>query len=72
MRGLYFLLQVYIARTEGSSTGKISWKFDFAPAGLKIKSVSVMASSQTFHSGKVCWHLQASQITTEFSGGEVM
>ncbi|KAE8282359.1 Peptide-N(4)-(N-acetyl-beta-glucosaminyl)asparagine amidase [Larimichthys crocea] len=59
---------VYIARTEGSSKGKISWKFDFAPAGLKIKSVSVMASSQTFHSGKVCWHSQAGQITTEFPG----
>lgn len=59
---------VYIARTEGSSMGRISWKFDFAPAGMKIKSVSVMASSQTFHSGKVCWQLQAGQITTEFSG----
>ncbi|XP_035537083.1 peptide-N(4)-(N-acetyl-beta-glucosaminyl)asparagine amidase isoform X3 [Morone saxatilis] len=59
---------VYIARTEGSSMGRISWKFDFAPAGLKIKSLSVMASSQTFHSGKVCWQLQAGPITTEFSG----
>ncbi|XP_031134400.1 peptide-N(4)-(N-acetyl-beta-glucosaminyl)asparagine amidase [Sander lucioperca] len=59
---------VYIARTEGSSMGKISWKFDFALAGMKIKSVSIMASSQTFHSGKVCWHLQAGEITTEFSG----
>ncbi|XP_044027151.1 peptide-N(4)-(N-acetyl-beta-glucosaminyl)asparagine amidase [Siniperca chuatsi] len=59
---------VYIARTEGSSLGRISWKFDFAAAGMKIKSVSIMASSQTFHSGKVCWHLQAGQITTEFSG----
>ncbi|XP_034748013.1 peptide-N(4)-(N-acetyl-beta-glucosaminyl)asparagine amidase isoform X3 [Etheostoma cragini] len=59
---------VYIARTEGSSMGNISWKFDFAPAGMKIKSVSILASSQTFHSGKVCWHLQAGQTTTEFSG----
>ncbi|XP_020494304.2 peptide-N(4)-(N-acetyl-beta-glucosaminyl)asparagine amidase [Labrus bergylta] len=59
---------VYIARTEGSSQGKMSWKFDFAPAGLKIKSVSIMASSQTFHSGEVCWHLQAGSVTTEFSG----
>ncbi|XP_070702435.1 peptide-N(4)-(N-acetyl-beta-glucosaminyl)asparagine amidase [Pempheris klunzingeri] len=59
---------VYIARTEGSPVGRISWKFDFAPAGMKIKSVSIMASSQTFHSGKVCWHLQAGQTTTEFSG----
>ncbi|KAK5620096.1 Peptide-N(4)-(N-acetyl-beta- glucosaminyl)asparagine amidase, partial [Crenichthys baileyi] len=59
---------VYIARTEGSSVGKISWKFDFAPAGFKIGSVSIMASSHTFHSGKVCWSLQSGQITTEFSG----
>ncbi|XP_054462106.1 peptide-N(4)-(N-acetyl-beta-glucosaminyl)asparagine amidase [Anoplopoma fimbria] len=59
---------VYIARTEGSSVGKICWKFDFSQAGMKIKSVSIMASSQTFHSGKVCWHLQAGQSTTEFSG----
>lgn len=48
--------------------GRISWKFDFAPAGMTIKSVSIMASSQTFHSGKVCWHLQAGQSSTEFSG----
>ncbi|XP_013882022.1 peptide-N(4)-(N-acetyl-beta-glucosaminyl)asparagine amidase [Austrofundulus limnaeus] len=58
----------YIARTEGSTVGRISWKFDFAPAGLKIKSVSIMASSQTFHSGKVCWSLQSDQSTTEFPG----
>lgn len=58
----------YIARTEGSSEGKISWKFDFAPAGMKIKSVSIMANSQTFHSGKVCWHLKTGLLTTEFSG----
>ncbi|XP_053190248.1 peptide-N(4)-(N-acetyl-beta-glucosaminyl)asparagine amidase [Scomber japonicus] len=59
---------VYISRTEGSSMGRISWRFDLAPAGMMIKSVSIMAKSQTFHSGKVCWHLQAGQITTEFSG----
>lgn len=62
---------MYIARTEGSSEGRISWKFDFGPAGLKIKSVSVMASSQTFHSGRVCWRLQAGPTTTEFSGGTI-
>ncbi|XP_026155560.1 peptide-N(4)-(N-acetyl-beta-glucosaminyl)asparagine amidase isoform X1 [Mastacembelus armatus] len=59
---------VYIARTEGSSVGRISWKFDFAPAGMKIKSVSIMASSQTFHSGKVSWYLRSGHNTTEFSG----
>ncbi|XP_058475523.1 peptide-N(4)-(N-acetyl-beta-glucosaminyl)asparagine amidase [Solea solea] len=59
---------VYMARTEGSSMGQMSWKFDFAPVGMKIKSISVMACSQTFHSGKVRWYLQSSKITTEFSG----
>ncbi|KAM4539534.1 peptide-N(4)-(N-acetyl-beta-glucosaminyl)asparagine amidase isoform 2-T2 [Odontesthes bonariensis] len=59
---------VYIARTEGSSVGRISWKFDFLPAGMKIESVSIMASCQTFHTGKVFWHLQSGQIITEFSG----
>ncbi|XP_061598071.1 peptide-N(4)-(N-acetyl-beta-glucosaminyl)asparagine amidase [Cololabis saira] len=59
---------VYIARTEGSSVGRLSWKFDLAPAGMKIKSVSIMTSSQTFHSGKVCWHVQAGGIREEFSG----
>ncbi|XP_061838353.2 peptide-N(4)-(N-acetyl-beta-glucosaminyl)asparagine amidase isoform X3 [Nerophis lumbriciformis] len=51
--------QVYIARTEGSSAGQISWKFDFAPSELTIKSVSIKASSQTFNSGKVSWLLQS-------------
>ncbi|CAN9504156.1 unnamed protein product [Ophioblennius macclurei] len=59
---------VYIARTEGSSVGRVSWKFDLASAGMKIKSVSVMTTSQTFHSGKVCWQLLSDQLTTEFSG----
>ncbi|XP_037549498.1 peptide-N(4)-(N-acetyl-beta-glucosaminyl)asparagine amidase [Nematolebias whitei] len=58
----------YIARTEGSLVGKIRWKFDFAPAGLKIKSVSIMAYSQTFQSGKVCWLLQSGQSSAEFPG----
>uniref|UniRef100_A0A1A8PCK1 Peptide-N(4)-(N-acetyl-beta-glucosaminyl)asparagine amidase n=1 Tax=Nothobranchius pienaari TaxID=704102 RepID=A0A1A8PCK1_9TELE len=58
----------YIARTEDSPVGRISWKFDLAPADLKIKSVSIMASSQTFHSGKVCWRVQSGPLTTNFSG----
>lgn len=62
---------MYIARTEGSSEGRISWKFDFSPVGLKIKSVSIMAASQTFQSGRVCWCLQAGPTTTEFSGGTI-
>ncbi|KAL0962145.1 hypothetical protein UPYG_G00336290 [Umbra pygmaea] len=59
---------VYLARTEGSSSGKISWKLDCAPAGLKIRTVSVRACSQTFHSGTVRWSLQSGQTVAEFSG----
>ncbi|XP_024251327.1 peptide-N(4)-(N-acetyl-beta-glucosaminyl)asparagine amidase [Oncorhynchus tshawytscha] len=59
---------VYLARTEGSSSGKISWKLDCAPVRMKIKTVSVRACSQTFHSGTVRWGLQSGQNTTEFSG----
>ncbi|XP_046874611.1 peptide-N(4)-(N-acetyl-beta-glucosaminyl)asparagine amidase [Hypomesus transpacificus] len=64
---------VYIARTEGSASGSVSWKLDCAPVGMKIKTVSVRACSQTFHSGRVCWSLRSGQNITEFSGdGEML
>uniref|UniRef100_A0A8C6TQZ2 Peptide-N(4)-(N-acetyl-beta-glucosaminyl)asparagine amidase n=1 Tax=Neogobius melanostomus TaxID=47308 RepID=A0A8C6TQZ2_9GOBI len=56
---------VYLARTEGSSAGRVSWKFDFSPVGMKIKSVTVTAHSQTFQSGTVCWKLQSGQTNGE-------
>ncbi|KAI1902418.1 hypothetical protein AGOR_G00044560 [Albula goreensis] len=59
---------VYIARKEGTASGKISWKFDCSSAGLKIRSVSVRAVSQTFHSGTVCWRMCSGQDTIEFPG----
>uniref|UniRef100_A0A3B3ZZ31 Peptide-N(4)-(N-acetyl-beta-glucosaminyl)asparagine amidase n=1 Tax=Periophthalmus magnuspinnatus TaxID=409849 RepID=A0A3B3ZZ31_9GOBI len=59
---------VYLARGEDSSIGKISWRFDFSAVGMKIQSVTVMAKSQTFQSGTVCWKVQTGQTTTEFSG----
>ncbi|XP_036411446.1 peptide-N(4)-(N-acetyl-beta-glucosaminyl)asparagine amidase [Megalops cyprinoides] len=59
---------VYIARKEGSEAGTISWKFDCGPQGLKIRTVSVRARSQTFHSGRVTWRMRSGQDTIEFSG----
>ncbi|KAK5884090.1 hypothetical protein CesoFtcFv8_020353 [Champsocephalus esox] len=59
---------VYLARTEGSSSGKVSWKFDFSSARMKVSSVSVSAKSETFHSGRVCWTLQAGERTAAFTG----
>lgn len=59
---------VYLARTEGASFGRMSWKFNCAPAGMKMKSASVRAFSQTFHSGTVRWSLSTNETTTEFPG----
>ncbi|XP_052388749.1 peptide-N(4)-(N-acetyl-beta-glucosaminyl)asparagine amidase isoform X1 [Carassius gibelio] len=59
---------VYLARTEGSSSGRISWKFNCAPVGMKIKSASVRAFSQTFHSGSIRWSLRSAETTIEFPG----
>ncbi|KAG7325754.1 hypothetical protein KOW79_010679 [Hemibagrus wyckioides] len=59
---------VYLARTEGSSSGRLCWRIVCAPVGMTIKSVSVRAVSQTFHSGAVCWRLRSSQSTAEFPG----
>lgn len=59
---------VYLARTEGSSSGRISWKFDCASVGMKIKSASIRACSQTFHSGRIVWTARSSKNSTEFPG----
>ncbi|MBN3325671.1 NGLY1 amidase, partial [Atractosteus spatula] len=63
---------VYIARTEGSSSGNIRWKFDCGPAGLKIRSVSVRVSSKTFHSGKVSWRINLKQETIDVLGDNTL
>ncbi|XP_061111437.1 peptide-N(4)-(N-acetyl-beta-glucosaminyl)asparagine amidase isoform X2 [Conger conger] len=59
---------VYIARTEGSRSGKISWRFDCGPAGLRMRTVKVRATGQTFQSGSVCWRMCSGQDTIEFPG----
>ncbi|TRY74150.1 hypothetical protein DNTS_004221 [Danionella cerebrum] len=59
---------VYLARTEGSTHGKISWKFNCSSVGLKIKCVSARVFSQTFHSGRVCWSLHSAGTTLDFPG----
>ncbi|XP_066571832.1 peptide-N(4)-(N-acetyl-beta-glucosaminyl)asparagine amidase isoform X2 [Amia ocellicauda] len=63
---------VYIACIEGSSSGRITWKFDCSLAGLKMKTVSVKASSETFHSGKVTWRIHSNEETTEFLGDNTL
>jgi peptide-N4-(N-acetyl-beta-glucosaminyl)asparagine amidase len=60
---------VYIARTEGSPCGTLSWRFDCADVGVKMKAVSVTTHSQTFNSGTVVWRMRSGQAVTEFLGG---
>ncbi|KAK7887237.1 hypothetical protein WMY93_026858 [Mugilogobius chulae] len=57
---------VYLSRTPGNSSGSVKWKFDVGPE--KIQYVTIMAKSETFHSGKVRWTIVAGSSTHEFSG----
>ncbi|CAL8371462.1 unnamed protein product [Boreogadus saida] len=59
---------VYIARTEGSPCGTLSWRFDCADVGGRMKAVSVTTHSQTFNSGTVVWRMCSGQAVTEFLG----
>ncbi|XP_029445300.1 peptide-N(4)-(N-acetyl-beta-glucosaminyl)asparagine amidase isoform X2 [Rhinatrema bivittatum] len=56
---------VYLARKEDSPSAFISWKLECGSVGLKIENISVRASSQTFHSGKVRWKLRSATIDVD-------
>lgn len=60
--------KVYLARTEGSSTGSISWRLDCAAAGMRIKAATVMAHAQTFESGRVSCTVRSGQNSTDLPG----
>ncbi|KAM9600958.1 peptide-N(4)-(N-acetyl-beta-glucosaminyl)asparagine amidase isoform 1-T1 [Trichechus inunguis] len=59
---------VYLARTEGSSSAYISWKFECGSVGLKVDSISIRTSSQTFQTGTVQWRLQSGATQVELTG----
>ncbi|XP_053266507.1 peptide-N(4)-(N-acetyl-beta-glucosaminyl)asparagine amidase isoform X3 [Podarcis raffonei] len=59
---------VYLARKEGSLSGYICWKFECGSVGLKIDSISVKTSSQTFQSGKVRWMLRSGNTVVDVNG----
>lgn len=44
---------VYLCRTEGSSIGHITWKFDFESSGMVVNSVNVKCSVTTFKNASV-------------------
>ncbi|XP_078701033.1 peptide-N(4)-(N-acetyl-beta-glucosaminyl)asparagine amidase-like isoform X1 [Branchiostoma floridae x Branchiostoma belcheri] len=47
----------YLARTEGATTGSVSWKFDLSDSGLCVQEIKVITRSQTFENGSVSWRL---------------
>ncbi|XP_075403256.1 peptide-N(4)-(N-acetyl-beta-glucosaminyl)asparagine amidase isoform X1 [Tenrec ecaudatus] len=59
---------VYLARKEGSSFAYISWKFECGSVGLKVESISIRTSSQTFETGIVQWRLQSDTAQVELLG----
>ncbi|KAM4882692.1 peptide-N(4)-(N-acetyl-beta-glucosaminyl)asparagine amidase isoform 2-T3 [Thomomys bottae] len=59
---------VYLARKEGSSSAYISWKFECGSVGLKVNSVSIRASSQTFETGTIRWKLRSAAIQIDLKG----
>ncbi|GAU95970.1 hypothetical protein RvY_07485 [Ramazzottius varieornatus] len=44
---------VYLARTPGSDSGRISWKIDCSGSGVWMDGFSVKVPGTTFHSGRV-------------------
>ena len=61
---------MYLARKEGSSYAYISWKFECGSVGLKVDSISIRTSSQTFETGAVQWKLRSNAAHVELTGGK--
>ena len=49
--------QAYLSRTESASTGSITWQVDLSSCNLVIDSVTIVATSTTFQTGRVDWML---------------
>ena len=63
---------MYLARTETASTGSITWQIDLNSCDLVIDSVTIVARSTMFQTGRVDWKLtgdRESQSET-LSGGK--
>lgn len=61
---------MYLARKEGSSYAYISWKFECGLVGLKVDSISIKTSSQTFQTGTIVWKMRSNSAQVELTGGE--
>ncbi|XP_006006863.1 peptide-N(4)-(N-acetyl-beta-glucosaminyl)asparagine amidase isoform X1 [Latimeria chalumnae] len=62
----------YLARTEESSLGRISWKFECSSVALIVDNVSVQAASQTFQNGIVKWRLYNNTVEVDLTGDKTL
>ncbi|XP_062385128.1 peptide-N(4)-(N-acetyl-beta-glucosaminyl)asparagine amidase [Sardina pilchardus] len=60
--------KVYLARTEGSSVGRVSWRLDCAAAGMRIRTATVTTHTQTFESGRARCSVCSGQNSTDLPG----
>ena len=67
----YFLTfsKVYLARQQGISHGKVSWKFRIDDSSYFINQIEIKASSNTFENGKVEWFLENDTVKEEVPTG---
>jgi len=56
---------VYLARQQGISHGKVSWKFRIDDSSYFINQIEIKASSNTFENGKVEWFLENDTVKEE-------
>ncbi|KAG8516247.1 Peptide-N(4)-(N-acetyl-beta-glucosaminyl)asparagine amidase, partial [Galemys pyrenaicus] len=63
---------VYLARKEGSSYAYISWKVECGSVGLKVDSISIRTSSQTFQTGTIQWKLRSETAQVEVTGDKTL
>lgn len=62
----------YLSRTESASTGSITWQVDLSSCNLVIDSVTIVATSTTFQTGRVDWVLSGDDESQreKLSGGQ--
>uniref|UniRef100_A0A8C5Q0I8 Peptide-N(4)-(N-acetyl-beta-glucosaminyl)asparagine amidase n=1 Tax=Leptobrachium leishanense TaxID=445787 RepID=A0A8C5Q0I8_9ANUR len=63
---------VYLARTEGSTSARIGWKFECASVGLQVETLSIRTSSQCFQNGNIAWKLFSDTVEMEINPDKVL
>lgn len=62
---------VYLARTEGSTSSQISWKFDLTNTDLRFRRMELKAQSSVFENGKISWRICADDTCLNQTGASL-